>query len=119
MCLLVVHPSIYIILCYDPLVMSKFFGIKMKLICHLNILSWLNIHLSLFYPIVNVGNENSIDMYIEIMRSIEIWIKDIYEPDNFGTTWKSINMHSFPKQVFFMFLFDIFYYLICEYKNYF
>ena len=35
MCLLVVHPSINSILCYDPLVMSKFFEIETKFISHL------------------------------------------------------------------------------------
>ncbi len=39
MCLLVVHPSINSILCYDPLVMSKFSEIKTKFIFYLNILS--------------------------------------------------------------------------------
>ena len=39
------------------------------------------------------------------MSSFEIWIKDIYELDNFKTTWKSINIYRLPQQVFFMFLF--------------
>ena len=51
------------------------------------------------------------------MRYIEIWIKDIYELDNFKTTWKSSNIYRLPKQVVFMFLFNIFYYLICKYKK--
>jgi hypothetical protein len=37
----------------------------------------------LFYPIVHVENTNSIDIYLEIMRHTEIWIKDIYELENF------------------------------------
>ena len=36
-CLLVVHPSIKKIFIYDPLVLGKFFEIKTKCICHLNI----------------------------------------------------------------------------------
>ena len=36
----------------------------------------------MFYFIVHVGNENSVDICIEIMRYIKIWIKDIYELDN-------------------------------------
>ncbi len=114
-CLLVVHPTINSILCYDPLVMSKFFEIKTKFICHLNMLSWLNINLHLFCFIVSVGNKNSFDAFIGIMRSIKIWIKDIYELDNFETTWKSSNIYSLPRQVFFMFLFNVFHYLICKY----
>ena len=49
------------------------------------------------------------------MRSIEIWMKDIYELNNFETTWKSSNIYSLPKQVYFMFLFNIFHYSICKY----
>jgi hypothetical protein len=114
-CLLVVYTRINTIFCYDPIVMSKLFGIKVIFICHLNILSWLNININLFYPIVHVGNTNSIDLFIEIMRYIEIWIKGIYELDNFKTTWKSSNIYHFRKQVFFKFLFNIFCYLICKY----
>ena len=51
------------------------------------------------------------------MRNIEIWIKDIYELVNFKTTWKSSNIYRLPKQVFFLFLFNIFHYLICKYLN--
>jgi hypothetical protein len=69
----------------------------------------------MFYFIVHVGNENSIDIFMEIMRSIKIWIKDIYELDNFELTWKSSNIYSLPIQVFFIFLFNIFYYLIFNY----
>ena len=69
----------------------------------------------MFYFIVHVGNENSVDVFMEIMRSIKIWIKDIYELDNFKTTWKSSNIISLPKHVFFMFLFNIFHFLICKY----
>jgi len=36
-----------------------------------------------FFPIVHVGNTNLVVLYIEIMRYIEIWTKDIYELDNF------------------------------------
>ena len=50
----------------------------------------------MFYFIVHVGNENSVDIFMEIMRSIKIWIKDIYELDNFETTWKSSNIYSLP-----------------------
>ena len=57
----------------------------------------------MFYCIVHVGNENLVDIYIRIMRSIEIWIKDIYELNNFKPTWKSSNIYSLPKQVFFCF----------------
>ena len=53
----------------------------MKFICHLNILSRLNIDLTLLYPIVHLENTNSVELYLEIMRYIEIWIKDIYELD--------------------------------------
>ena len=56
---------------------------KKKFISYLNILSWLNINLKLFFPIVHVGNTNSVDLYKEIMRYIEIWIKDIYKLDKF------------------------------------
>ena len=51
-CLLAVHPSINSMLCYDPLVMIKFIEIETKSISHLNILSWPNINLHLFYFIV-------------------------------------------------------------------
>jgi hypothetical protein len=54
----------------------------MKLICHLHILSLLNIPSNFVYPIVHVENTNSVDIYLEIMRHIQIWIKDIYELDN-------------------------------------
>ena len=114
-CLLVIYPNINSIFCYDPLVMSKFFEIKMKFISHLNIFSWLNINLRLLYFIVHVDNENSVDIYIWIMRSIEIRIKDIYELNKFETTWKSSNVYSLPKRVILMFLFNIFHYLICKY----
>jgi len=72
---------------------------------------------TLFYFIIHVGNENYVDIYLEIMRSITIWIKDIYELDNFETTWKSSNFYSLSIQVFFMFLFNIFYDLIFKYKK--
>ena len=75
----------------------------------------LNINLSLIYFIVHVGSENSVDIYMEIMRSIKIWIKDIYELDNFGATWKSSNIYSLPIRELFIFLFNIFYYLIFKY----
>ena len=114
-CLLVVHPSINSIICYDPLVMSKFFEIKTKLICHLNILSKLNINFHLFHFIVHIGNTNSVETYLTLMSHIEIWIKDIYELDNFKTNWKSSNIYSLPIQVIFKFLFNIFHYLICKY----
>ncbi len=39
MCLFVVHHSINSIFCYDSLILSKFFKIKTKFICQLNILS--------------------------------------------------------------------------------
>jgi hypothetical protein len=73
----------------------------MKLICTINILSLLNINLSLFYPIVHVENTNSVDLYIETMRYIEILIKDIYELDKFLKNWKSCNIYHLPKHVFF------------------
>ena len=62
----------------------------------------------MFYLIVHIGNKNSIDMFIQIMRSIEMWIEDIYELDKFKTTWKSSNIYNLPKQVFFVFFFNIF-----------
>ena len=37
--------------------------------------------MNLFFPIVHVENTNSVDIYLEIMRHIEIWIKDIYDLD--------------------------------------
>ena len=40
-----------------------------------------------FCFIFHVGNENSFDVFMEIMRSIKILIKDIYKLDNFETTW--------------------------------
>ena len=67
--------------------------------------------LHLFYFIAYVGNKNSVDIYLGIMRYIEIWIMDIYELNNFETTWKSSNIYSLPKQVFF----NIFHYSICKY----
>ena len=64
----------------------------MKFICHLiNILSWLNINLNLFYPIVYIENTNSDDLYLEIMGYIEIWIKDTYELDN----WKDMEVNKY------------------------
>ena len=45
------------------------------------------------------------------MSRIEIWIKDIYELDNFTETWESSKTYKLPKHVFFP-LFNIFYYLI-------
>jgi len=58
------------------------FEIKIKFICHLHILSRLNINFNLFYTIVHVENTNSVDIYLDIMRSIETWIQGIYELDN-------------------------------------
>ena len=87
-CLLVVHPSIKQIFYYDSLVFSKFFEINTKFILHLNILSKLNINYHLFHCIVHIGNINAVDIYLKRMSHIEIWIKDIYELDNFETTWK-------------------------------
>ena len=66
----------------------------------------------MFYFIVYVGNENSVDIFMEIMRSIKIWIKDIYELDNLNKTCKSSNIYHLHKYVFLKFLFNIFYYLI-------
>ena len=63
--------------------------------------SRLYVYLLLFYFVVHIGNENSVDIFIKMMRSIEVWIKDIYELDNFGTTWKSSNLYSLPKYGFF------------------
>jgi len=40
------------------------------------------------YLVVHVENTNSAHIYLEIMCHIEIWIKDIYELDNFTETWK-------------------------------
>ncbi len=79
------------------------------------ILSRLNISLHLFYFIAYVGNQNSVDIYIAIMGSIEIWIMDVYELNDFKPTWKSSNIYSLRKQAFFMFRFNIFNYSICEY----
>ena len=87
MCLLVVHPSINTMFFYNPSVMSKFFEIKIKLICHLNISSWLPINSNFVYPIVHVENTNSVHIYLEITSHIEIWIKDVYDLDNFTKTW--------------------------------
>ena len=64
----------------------------------------------MFCFIVHVGNENPVDIFMEIMRYIKIWIKDIYDHYNFERTWKSSNFYSLPIQVFFMFLFNIFHY---------
>jgi hypothetical protein len=53
------------------------------------------------YPIiVHVENTNSVHIYFLKMSRIEIWIKDIYELDNFTETWKSSNICKLPKQVF-------------------
>ena len=49
------------------------------------------------YPIVHVENTKSANIYSEIMCHIEIWIKDIYELDNFTETWKSSNTYKLPK----------------------
>ena len=62
----------------------------------------LNINIILFYPLVHVGNPNSVDLYIEVMHYIEFWIKDIYDLDNFKKTWKSSNIYH-PKPVFLCF----------------
>ena len=41
---------------------------------------------------------NSVDLYIEIMRYIEIWIKDIYELKKIKRkTWKTSNIYNIPK----------------------
>ena len=55
-----------------------------------------NRYLHLFYLIVHTGNKNSADIFIKIMRSIEMWIEDIYELDKFKTTWKSSNIYHLP-----------------------
>ena len=77
--------------------------------------SRLNINSNLVYPIVHVENTNSADIYLEIMRHMEIWIKYIYELDNSKKTWKSSNIYNLPKHVFFTFHLNIFNYLICKY----
>ena len=87
----------------------------MKLIGHLNISSWLNINLNFVYPVVHVKNTNPVPIYLKIISHIQIWIRYIYKLDNFKETWKSINTYKLPKQVFFEFVFNIFYYLICKY----
>ena len=40
-----------------------------------------NRYLHLFYLIVHIGNTYSVDIFIKLMRSIEMWIEDIYELD--------------------------------------
>ena len=72
-----------------------------------------------FYFIAYECSENSVDTYIGIMRYIEIWIMDIYELNNFETTWKSSNIYSLPKQVFYMFLLIYFIIRFVNIKNYF
>ena len=95
-------------------------NVKTKFICHLNILSWLNINLHLFYFIVHIGNKNSIDTYLTLISHIKIWIKDIYELDNFEPTWKSKNIYFLPNQVFLKKnFFIICHYLISKYYKYF
>ena len=76
-------------------------------------------YLHLFYLIVHIGNKNSFDIFIKIMRSIEMWIEDIYELDKFKTTWKSSNIYHLPTQVFFMFFFNIFIIRFLNIKKYF
>ena len=58
-------------------------------------------------------------MFIQIMRSIEMWIEDIYELDKFKPTWKSSNIYNLPKQVFFMFFKNIFIIQFLNIKKYF
>ena len=58
-------------------------------------------------------------MFIQITRSIEMWIEDIYELDKFKTTWKSSNIYNLPKQVFFMFFKNIFIIQFLNIKKYF
>ena len=38
-------------------------------------------------------------------NKIKIWIKDIYELDDFIKTWKSSNIYHLPKHVFLCFFF--------------
>jgi hypothetical protein len=107
-CLLVIRHSINTMFYFDPLVMTKFFKIKMKLIPHLNIASWLYINSNFVYPIVHVENTNSVAIYLKIMSGIEIWIHDIYELDNFIKTWKSSNTYNLPNREFLKFFLTYF-----------
>ena len=50
--------------------MSKCLEIKTKCICHLNILSSLNINFHLFNVICHIGNKNSVDTYLKLMSHI-------------------------------------------------
>ena len=65
-------------------------------------------NLKFVYPIVHAENTNLVDIYLEIMNHIKIWIKDIYELDTSTETWKSSNTYKLPKQVFFSFFFIYF-----------
>ena len=92
-CLLVVHPSINTIFYYDPLVMTKFFKIKMKLICYLNISLWLNINSNCVNQFGHVENTNSVAIHSKIMSHIEIRIQDICGLDNCTKKHGSQVMH--------------------------
>ena len=63
---------------------------------------------NLFYPIVHVGNIHSVDLYIETMRYIEIWIKDIYELDNKKKLGSKLIYIIFLKRYFLCFFFKYF-----------
>ncbi len=69
----------------------------------------------MFHFIVHIGNKNSVDTYLTLMSHIEIWIKDIYELDNFEPAWKSSNIYFLPIQVIFKFIFLICHYLISKF----
>jgi hypothetical protein len=62
----------------------------------------------LFHVILHIGNKDSVETYLNLMKHIKVWIEDIFELDNFEPTWKSENIYSLPNQVF---IFKPFYYM--------
>ena len=56
----------------------------------------------MFHVILHIGNKDSVETYLNLMKHIKVWIEDIFELDNFEPTWKSENINSLPNQVFFL-----------------
>ncbi len=53
----------------------------------------------MFHVILHIGNKDSVETYLNLMKQIKVWIEDIFELDNFEPTWKSENIYSLPNQV--------------------
>ncbi len=74
----------------------------------------------MLHVILHIGNKDSVETYLNLMKHIKVWIEDIFELDNFEPSWKSENIYFLPNQVFLKKIFFIIcHYLISKYKKYF